>query len=64
MIGVTRPIADDLAARLGARSAHVPNGWDPELDGAVAEAAVPPLEPDTVTVVHAGRLYVEGYEPA
>jgi glycosyltransferase involved in cell wall biosynthesis len=59
-IGVTRPIADDLAARLGARSAHVPNGWDPELDGAVAEAAVPHLEPDTVNVVHAGRLYVEG----
>jgi glycosyltransferase involved in cell wall biosynthesis len=60
VIGVTRPIADDLAARLDARSMHVPNGWDPELDGAVAEAAVPPLDPDTVTVVHAGRLYVEG----
>ena len=60
VIGVTRPIADDLVTRLGARSIHVPNGWDPELDGAAAEAAVPALEPDTVTVVHAGRLYVEG----
>jgi glycosyltransferase involved in cell wall biosynthesis len=60
VIGVTRPIADDLAARLGARSALVPNGWDPDLDGAVAEAVPPPLDPDTVNIVHAGRLYVEG----
>jgi glycosyltransferase involved in cell wall biosynthesis len=30
VIGVTRPIADDVRARLGVLSAHVPNGWDPE----------------------------------
>ena len=59
-IGVTRPIADDLAARLGARSACVTNGWDPDLDPSVAAAALPPLDREAVNVVHAGKLYVEG----
>jgi glycosyltransferase involved in cell wall biosynthesis len=30
-LGATKPIADDLAGRLGARVAYVPNAWDPEL---------------------------------
>jgi glycosyltransferase involved in cell wall biosynthesis len=59
-IGVTRPIADDLAGRLGARSACVPNAWDPDLEGVMADAEVPQLDPDTVNIVHAGKLYVEG----
>jgi glycosyltransferase involved in cell wall biosynthesis len=59
-IGVTGPIADDLAGRLGARSARVTNAWDPDLDASVAAADCPPLDPDTVNVVHAGKLYVEG----
>jgi glycosyltransferase involved in cell wall biosynthesis len=29
-VGATRPIAEDLAERLGARAAYVPNAWDPE----------------------------------
>jgi glycosyltransferase involved in cell wall biosynthesis len=29
-VGATRPIADDLAGRLGAQAAYVPNAWDPE----------------------------------
>ena len=31
----TRPIADDLNARLGLRVEHVPNAWDPDLDPGV-----------------------------
>jgi len=39
-VGVTQPIVDDLARRLGARSEYVPNGWDP----ASAPGAVPAPE--------------------
>jgi glycosyltransferase involved in cell wall biosynthesis len=60
LIGVTRPIADDLAERLGARTATITNAWDPDLDAAVDAAATPELEPDKINVVHAGKLYVEG----
>jgi glycosyltransferase involved in cell wall biosynthesis len=58
VIGVTRPIADNLAGRLGARSACVSNGWDPDLEDLVAHADAPQLDPDTVNIVHAGRLYI------
>jgi glycosyltransferase involved in cell wall biosynthesis len=57
--GVTRPIADDLASRLGARSACVTNAWDPDLEDLVAHADVPQVDPDTVNIVHAGKLYVD-----
>jgi glycosyltransferase involved in cell wall biosynthesis len=30
VVGATRPIAEDLERRLGARAAYVPNGWDAE----------------------------------
>jgi glycosyltransferase involved in cell wall biosynthesis len=60
LIGVTRPIADDLANRLAARSAWVPNAWDPDLDASVARAVIPKLEPEKVNIVHAGKLLVEG----
>ena len=59
-VAVTRPIVDDLAGRLRAGSAWVPNAWDPELEGVVADADVPELEPETVNIVHAGKLYLEG----
>ena len=59
-IGVTRPIADDLSNRLGARTACVTNAWDPDLEAAVGGAAAPQLDSDTVNIVHAGKLYVEG----
>jgi glycosyltransferase involved in cell wall biosynthesis len=58
--GVTRPISDDLAGRLGARSEWVPNAWDPDLEESVSRAAVPRLDPDVVNIVHAGKLYIEG----
>ncbi len=57
---VTRPIADDLNHRLGARSACISNAWDPDLDSGVKAARYPPLDPEVVNIVHAGKLYVEG----
>jgi glycosyltransferase involved in cell wall biosynthesis len=60
LIGVTRPIAQDLAGRLGTRSTCVSNAWDPDLEDLVAHADVPELDPDTVSIVHAGKLYLEG----
>jgi glycosyltransferase involved in cell wall biosynthesis len=57
---VTRPISDDLAGRLGARSEFVPNAWDPDLDDLLAQADGPEFDPDTVNIVHAGKLYIEG----
>jgi glycosyltransferase involved in cell wall biosynthesis len=60
LIGVTRPIADDLAGRLGARSACITNAWDPDLDASVANANAPLLDPETINIVHAGKLYIEG----
>jgi len=55
-VGVTRPIADDLERRLGARTAYVPNGWDP---GAAPGPVSPPaaaLRSGVVTLVHTGAL--------
>ncbi len=56
-IGATRPIAEDLAARLGSRSSWISNGWDPELEGDVAAAVGPEVsEQGWVTLVHTGTL--------
>lgn len=52
VVGLSAPIAEDFAARLGARAFTVPNAWDPEIP--VGEP--PALEPGTVSVVHAGNL--------
>jgi glycosyltransferase involved in cell wall biosynthesis len=57
LIGATRPIAQDLARRLGARAEWVPNGWDPELALAVQDAAAPRVSADGwATLVHTGTL--------
>jgi glycosyltransferase involved in cell wall biosynthesis len=56
-IGATRPIAQDLEQRLGARAEWVPNGWDPELADDVRGAAAPQLASDGwATLVHTGTL--------
>lgn len=57
-IGVTRPIAQDLADRLGARAAWIPNGWDPDLDAEV-RATEPPAgatRSGWATLAHTGTL--------
>jgi glycosyltransferase involved in cell wall biosynthesis len=56
IVGVTRPIAEDFAARLGARSAYVSNGWNPSLDERLVSVERPTLDPDKVNVVHTGKL--------
>ncbi len=57
LIGATRPIAEDLAARLGARAEWVPNGWDPDLAPSVDEAVAPDVaEEGWATLVHTGTL--------
>jgi glycosyltransferase involved in cell wall biosynthesis len=56
VIGVTRPIADDFATRLSARSAFVSNGWDPSLDARVANVEHPALDHGAVNLVHTGKL--------
>jgi glycosyltransferase involved in cell wall biosynthesis len=59
VLGATRPIADDLADRLGGRASWVPNGWDPDRapDGsATAPPGNPTASRDTVTLVHTGKL--------
>ena len=54
----TRPIAEDLRARLGVDAAYVPNGWDPRADHASEGpvARLPYLSADRVTVLHSGTL--------
>ncbi len=52
----TPPIAEDLERRLGAATAWVLNGWDPELEPEVAIARPPDLEPGRVNLVHTGTL--------
>jgi glycosyltransferase involved in cell wall biosynthesis len=59
-VGATLPIVRDLEARLGARAAYVPNGWDP------TSAPHAPFEvaPDAVQLVYTGRFSgVRGSDP-
>ncbi len=64
---VAEPLVDYFRDELGADAALVPNGWDPEqLDGAAADshAGHALLDPERVSLVHAGRLEVVGRNPA
>jgi glycosyltransferase involved in cell wall biosynthesis len=56
VIGVTRPIADDFATRLGARSAYVSNGWDPLVEERMSGVERPTLDHGMVNLVHTGKL--------
>jgi glycosyltransferase involved in cell wall biosynthesis len=56
VIGVTRPIAEDLSTRLSVAATHIPNGWDPRRDIHSPMTSEVELEPGTVNVVHTGRL--------
>jgi glycosyltransferase involved in cell wall biosynthesis len=56
VVAVERPVRDDFRARLGVDAAHVPNGWDPELDGELCRGEVPELPAGRVTLVHTGRM--------
>lgn len=56
VIGVSRPIAEDFSARLGVAATHIPNGWDPRWEARASQASEVELEPDTVNVVHTGKM--------
>ena len=57
VLGATRPIAEDFAARLGARAEWVPNGWDPQLAADVQDATLPAVaDAGWATLVHTGTL--------
>jgi glycosyltransferase involved in cell wall biosynthesis len=56
VIGVTRPIADDVATRLSAAAIHIPNGWDPRADQAAGAPTSELLDPAFVNVVYTGQL--------
>jgi glycosyltransferase involved in cell wall biosynthesis len=55
-IVVERPVGEDLRARVGIDAAHVPNGWDPDLDADPGDVSLPPLPSDRVLLVHTGKL--------
>lgn len=60
VIGVTRPIAADARVRLNARTAYVPNGWDPKVAAASrrreARPRGPLLDHEHVNIVYTGKL--------
>jgi glycosyltransferase involved in cell wall biosynthesis len=56
LVGVTGPIADDLARRFDRPASTVRNGWDPALEPAIEAAAPPSLEDDRVNLVYTGSL--------
>ena len=64
---VSRPAADDLRERVGARVELVPNGWDPELappeDATAADDAARLLDPERVSLVYTGRFGSYGRDP-
>jgi glycosyltransferase involved in cell wall biosynthesis len=56
-VGVTRPIADDLAGRLDTTSHWIPNGWDPAVSDVEHADEVPEgAGYDGLTLVYTGGL--------
>ena len=56
VVGVTRPIADDFAARFRVDARHITLGWDPALDPIVAAARPPQLPQGCFNIVYTGNL--------
>jgi glycosyltransferase involved in cell wall biosynthesis len=61
VVGVTQPIVDDAAGRLGVEAHLITNGFDPEEIGeAAGERGEPLLASDRFSFVHTGRVGVTG----
>jgi len=58
-VGVTPPIAADLAERLGARSHWISNGWDPAATTTETSGRLQPDGSHTLTLVYTGHLWGE-----
>ena len=56
-VGATRPIAEDLTQRLGARARWVPNGWDPSVVSEEGRSPTADVEEGTVRLVYTGQLW-------
>jgi glycosyltransferase involved in cell wall biosynthesis len=57
VLGATRPIAEDFAARLGARASWVPNGWDPGMAAGAGPGRSPVARDGAAALaVHTGTL--------
>jgi glycosyltransferase involved in cell wall biosynthesis len=63
VVATTRPIAADLASRFGVRARCIPNGWDPELEAAVARAQPPRVRSDRFTFVYTGSFHAPRQDP-
>jgi glycosyltransferase involved in cell wall biosynthesis len=62
---VSRPVADDLRARLGVEPLLVPNAWDPELDPTTDGAGTgPQLDAARTSLVYTGRFGSYGRDPS
>jgi glycosyltransferase involved in cell wall biosynthesis len=55
VVAVHGVLAEDFARRFGVSAAHIPNGWDPDLDDRPADA--PALAPAKLSIVHTGKLW-------
>lgn len=55
VLGATLPIAEDFAARLGARATWVPNGWDPGMETGCGHSPVA-RDGGLALAVHTGTL--------
>jgi glycosyltransferase involved in cell wall biosynthesis len=60
LVGVTRPIADDLSRRFGRPATVLTNAFDPE---EVTDGDSELLDPDRFSVVHTGRMAYAGRSP-
>ena len=61
-VAVTQTAARELAAQTGKPVALARNGWDPA-DFSGLEQAPPPLDPERLTIIHAGLIYAERRDP-
>ena len=60
VIGVTRPIVDDVRTRYAVDAVLITNGFDPEEAPPVPNGPDPLLDSDRVSLVHTGRLALSG----
>jgi glycosyltransferase involved in cell wall biosynthesis len=61
LVGVTRPIAEDLRGRLGVNAVFIPNGSDPDWEASARSVQPPALDPQTYNIVHTGTLGSGGW---
>lgn len=56
IVGATEPITSDFRTRLHVDAIHIANGFDRLQHQSPVSVALPAFEPDSVTIVHTGKL--------